>query len=647
MATTFIGRERTAAAVIFSPRGRAGKQNREGIGVTGRRFLSSRGFGRDQAAERNYRCRGPSPATDMMRFPFRLVFALVLAAPLHADLSPPAGGEEISAGGKLGSYADPARGSAKSEGGVWRVDIVQPDESRPYAAQVSMSCPQGALAPGDVVLAIIKARSLRGEAPSVEAKLQLATAPYTAAAGTTGVDLAPEWRELPVLFPVTTAIDAGKTSVNLLCARSAQTIEVASIRVFRYPAGTDTSAFPRIRKTYAGREADAAWRKEALERIEQHRKADLSLEVRGADGKPLVEAEVTLALRRHEFGFGSAVTAAWLTADSEDGRRYREIVDRLFSQVVFENDLKDFGWQSGASGKEGKLKQLDQAMDWLEKRRISLRGHYLMQIAVPPNLADVKDPEAIRRHFLSTAEERLAFAKGRVLEWDVINHPVAWGGADLLSKRTGLEKLDREVYDLAQRATNVPFFINEDQLFRPGRQSDETFEYVRQLKEDGFRVDGVGNQAHVDESFLPTPEQVLAVTDRFATLVPRQVITEFDITTLNDEELAADYTRDLMIATFSHPAYTGFLLWGFWEGRHWKPEAASWNRDWSIRKRGEVFEEWIGRRWSTTVTLTTDKSGMVRWRGFPGYYEVRTKGGAPAAGFEVTKAAPGGKVEIR
>lgn len=582
-----------------------------------------------------------------MRFLFRLVPALLFAAPLHAELSPPAGGEEISAGGKLGAYADPARGSAKSEGGVWRVDIVQPDESRPYAAQVSMSCPQGALVPGEVVLAIIKARSLRGDAPSVDAKLQLAAAPYTAAAGSTGLDISPEWRELPVLFPVTTAIDAGKASVNLLCARSAQAIEVASIRVFRYPAGTDTSAFPRIRKTYAGREPDAAWRKEALQRIEQHRKADLSLEVRGADGKPLADAEVTLTLRRHEFGFGSAVTAAWLTADSEDGRRYREIVDRLFSQVVFENDLKDFGWQSGNNGKEAKLKQLDQAMDWLEERHISLRGHYLMQIAVPPNLAEMKDPEAIRRHFLSTAEERLAFSKGRVREWDVVNHPVAWSGADLLSKRPGLEKLDREVYDLAQRATSVPFFVNEDQLFRPGRQSDETFEYVRQLKKDGFRVDGVGNQAHVDESFLPTPEHVLAVTDRFAALVPRQVITEFDITTLNDEELAADYTRDLMIATFSHPAYTGFLLWGFWEGRHWKPEAASWNLDWSIRKRGEVLEEWIGRRWSTTVTLTTDKSGMVRWRGFPGYYEVRPKGEGAAAGFEVTKAAPGGKVEIR
>lgn len=569
--------------------------------------------------------------------------ALLLLRPVSARLAPPAGGEEITSGGKLGAYSDKAHGTAREADGVWRVDVTTPDDSRPFMAQVSMTCPQAALAPGDLVLAIIKARATRGPTPSVEVKLQLAAAPYTAAANSTGLDLAGEWQELPVLFPVTTAIEKGAASLTLLCARHEQAIEIASIRAFKYPPGTDTSAFPRIRKTYAGREPDAPWRKAALERIERHRKADLSLRVGGAGGKPLADTEVTLTLRRHEFGFGSAVTAEWLTADSGDGKRYREVVDRLFSRIVFENDLKDFGWQEGAEGKDAKLRQLAQAMSWLEQRHISIRGHYLMQGAVPPNLAEVTDPEAIRRHFFTTAEERLAFAKDRVCEWDVINHPVAWGGADLFSKRPGLEKLDREIYSLAQRATSVPFFVNEDQLFRPGRQSDETLGYVRQLIKDGFRVEGVGNQAHVDESYLPSPEHVLAVTDRFATLVPHQVITEFDITTLQDEELAADYTRDLLIACFSHPAYTGFVLWGFWEGRHWKPEAASWNLDWTIRKRGEVLEEWIGRRWKTTVTLTTGKEGEVRWRGFPGWYDITNKAGDKIGTVNVTRQAVAGK----
>jgi hypothetical protein len=126
--------------------------------------------------------------------------------------------------------------------------------------------------------------------------------------------------------------------------------------------------------------------------------------------------------------------------------------------------------------------------------------------------------------------------------------------------------------------------------------------------------------------------------------VPRQEITGFDIVTQDDEELAADYTRDALIACFSHPAYTGFLLWGFWEGSHWKPEAASWNRDWSVRKRGEVLEEWLGHRWTTRLTLTTGKGGIARWRGFPGHYQLES--GEKQQEFAVSRAIPAALVEL-
>ena len=579
-----------------------------------------------------------------MKLPLRLLFGILAIATLSADVAEPPGGSDLGGESALKVHADPGHSTVSQlAGGGWKIDVTRPDEARAFLAQVSLDCPAEGLAPGEVVLALIKGRAPAGNG-SIEAKLQLSSPPYTMAAPTTTLELGTELKDVPVVFRVTTAIAKGQATLALLCAGKLQTVEIDSIRVFHYPAGTDTSGFPRVRRTYVGREADAPWRKVALERIEQHRKADFSIRVRGADGEPLADTKVTLTLRRHEFGFGSAVAAELLTAETEEARRYREIIDRLFSRVVFENDLKDFGWEADAAGKEERKQRLDRALGWLGQRKISVRGHYLMQVAVPPNLADVTDAEAIRRHFLDTAQERIDFAGGRVCEWDVINHPVAWGGADLLTKRPGLEKLDREIYGLAQRSTSLPFFVNEDQIFRPGRQADETFAYLEALKRDGFRVDGLGNQAHFDESFLPSPEQLLAVTDRFAALVPRQEVTEFDIITQDDEELAADYTRDALIACFSHPAYSGFLLWGFWEGSHWKPEAASWNRDWTIRKRGEVLEEWLGRRWTTQVTLTTGKGGTVRWRGFPGHYQI--EGGEKQREFMVSKAIPAAMVEM-
>ena len=576
-----------------------------------------------------------------------LLLCLLGAFPLlAAEPAFPPGGMPLTESSPLNAWAHPSAGTSSTldpEG--QRLAVTKGDEAKPFLAQISSTLAQD-LATGEIVLAFIKARCTSGHPGRIEAKIQRADAPYTPAADPAIFEPGNAWQEFPVTFRITRPLEKGRASLALLGGGKTQTIEIASIRAHKYAVGTDTAKFPRIRRTYAGREPDAPWRKAALERIEKHRKADLSLRILTGDGQPLANAKVTLKLRRHEFGFGSAVTAEHLTADTADGRRYREIVDRYFSRVVFENDLKDFGWEEGADGKADHLKRLDHAMTWLNQRHISIRGHYLMQVATPPNLARVTDPAAIRKHFIDTATERLDFAKDRVCEWDVINHPVAWNGADLLSQRPGLEKLDREIYRLAEKESDLPFYINEDQIFRPGRQSDETFTYIQQLKQEGLRVDGLGNQAHVDDTYLPTPQHVFAVTDRFATLVPHQLISEFDIVTLNDEELAADYTRDILIAAFSHPAYTGFLWWGFWEGRHWKPEAASYNLDWSIRKRGQVLEEWLGKKWTTNITLTTDKEGKVSWRGFPGIYDLEAISKTTATSVSLTKSNPAAEIKI-
>ncbi|MBL9132770.1 MAG: endo-1,4-beta-xylanase [Verrucomicrobiaceae bacterium] len=561
----------------------------------------------------------------------RCFLCLLLSACSLIALDLPPGGTDVRGDAALQATASPAAGKVESLTAGKRITISTADPAKAYSAQFTAPV-TAEIAKKERVLAIIKARVVgAAESGEVLAKLQLRGAPYTSFGPTIGVGIHREWTEQPVVFVTEDIAPADKTAVVLLCGHKEQSIEVESIRVLKYPATTDLALFPKaklIPRTYAGREPDAPWRKAALERIEQHRKKDMTMIVKGDDGQLLADTEVKLSLRRHAFGFGSAVVAKRFSGESEDDRRYREIVDKLFSIVVFENDLKDGNW--GPDFDEGRKAkrnaEIDTAFTWLAERHIPVRGHYLMQVATPFNLHDIKDNEVIRQRTLGSVKERMAFVQDRVIEWDVINHPIAWGGADMLNKRPGLEKLDRDVFTLARSLTKLPFFINEDQVFRPGPQCDDTFTYIEKLNADGFTVAGLGNQAHFHESYLPSPEHLLAVTDRFAKIVPHQAITEYDIVTTEDEELAADYTRDVLIAVFSHPAYTSFLLWGFWEGSHWKPEAASWAKDWSIRPRGEVLEDWIGRKWHTEVTLKTDATGKVSWRGFPGCYEMAVNG---------------------
>ena len=116
---------------------------------------------------------------------------------------------------------------------------------------------------------------------------------------------------------------------------------------------------------------------------------------------------------------------------------------------------------------------------------------------------------------------------------------------------------------------------------------------------------------------------MLANSDRFAKLVPALQITEFDVTTRGDEALAADFTRDLLITTFSHPAYTGFVLWGFWEGAHWKPETALWRKDWSEKPTAKVWRDLVCKQWHTQEQSKSDDQGRTAFRGFFGTYEIK------------------------
>jgi hypothetical protein len=67
-----------------------------------------------------------------------------------------------------------------------------------------------------------------------------------------------------------------------------------------------------------------------------------------------------------------------------------------------------------------------------------------------------------------------------------------------------------------------------------------------------------------------------------------------------------------------------FLYWGFWAGRHWRPEAALFNLNWTIRPQGEmykqlVFDEW----WTPEQTLSSDASGNAVFGScFLGTYDV-------------------------
>jgi hypothetical protein len=213
-------------------------------------------------------------------------------------------------------------------------------------------------------------------------------------------------------------------------------------------------------------------------------------------------------------------------------------------------------------------------------------------------------------------------------EWDVLNEPYA--NHDLMDLFGPAIQVDWFKAAGAAHPTARLFlndYSNHDAALDAGHVA--AFETTaRYLKEQGAPIGGLGLQAHIGGNPSP-PTNVLSVLDRYAALGLPVRITEFDVNT-DDEELQADYTRDFLIAVFSHASVIGFQMWGFWEGAHWIPRAAMYRADWSEKPNARAYKALVLDQWRTRATGTTDAQGQWRGRGFFGDYVVTVEQGGRA-----------------
>ena len=472
---------------------------------------------------------------------------------------------------------------------------------------------------GDAMLAVFWGRTLDSKAETGEGETELVfeldRTPHTKSVEHPG-QFAREWTQ--VMIPFTAAADyaAGEAGILLRLGYGPQTIEIGGVQVLNYGKAVRMQDLPRTRTGYAGSAMDAPWRKAADERIEKHRKADLTVLVVDAAGKPVPGAQVSVQMRRHAFGFGSAVAAKQLLDQSPDSQKYREIIEKNFSRIVFENDLKWPAWNR---------QQVPEAIDWLRSRNIEVRGHCIVWPSwqhTPRDLQALKnDPAALRKRVNDHVTEIVAANKGKLVDWDVINevytnHDVV----DVLGKPAMVEWF--KLAHAADPAVNL--YINDYSILSGGgldtAHQDAYEQVIRYLKEQGAPIHGVGLQSHFGAR-LTSPEKLLQILDRFAAPGLKLQSTEFDIN-ITDEPLQADYTRDFMTTLFSHPAVDGIVMWGFWEGRHWKPNAALWRKDWSIKPNGQAWLDLVTKKWWTDVAATTAADGKCQTRGFLGDYEI-------------------------
>ncbi len=375
--------------------------------------------------------------------------------------------------------------------------------------------------------------------------------------------------------------------------------------------------------------AQADWRAQANRRIERVRKADVTVSVVDGTGEPVPGASVQVEMLRHAFWFGTAVNLG--KTSPEDAAKYREVLLSHFNSVVHENAMKWYHTQP--QGGPPDFSDADRMLAWSEAHGLRTRGHCIFwgkYKYVPAWQKAVEDDARLHELVLARARRITRRYRGRVNEWDLNNEML---DPDFYADRLGPGIIREMAAAALEGNPDAVLYVNDYAILagwkdRPRRYAEQ----VQALLDVGVPIGGIGLQGHFVND-RPDPVKVKAALDLMARFGLPIKITEYDCTDDTDGTALETVYR----LAFAEPQVNGILMWGFWAGRHWKPEAALYARDWTPRPAATMYKKLVLDEWWTRSGGTTDALGTWPFRGFAGTYRVTVTppgGGAPVVGTE-------------
>ena len=313
------------------------------------------------------------------------------------------------------------------------------------------------------------------------------------------------------------------------------------------------------------------WRAEADQRIEWLRKQDVDIRVLSPPGIEPSDVQVLVQMTRHHFPFGSAIVADRISGSGPTDQRYQEVFYDNFEWAVFENAMK---WQIMERNQyDIRFERVDNALIELLARDIPVRGHCLYWNVDERNADWLKEmsEEQMDIEMQRRMDYMLDHYREDIVHWDVNNEQLHGRFFEEGSGRYDvLAAMFREAHRLAPETM---MFLNDFNVVNNGNSAIALLNTVTELQQRGAVVDGLGVQSHftgvVDIDIVAKRLDVLAEMG-----IPIYS-TELDITLL-DRNLRADNYENVLRLFYSYPAVHGIILWGFWEGTHWRPDAALW-----------------------------------------------------------------------
>lgn len=502
--------------------------------------------------------------------------------------------------------------------------------------------PSVPLAQGDIILWVFNIRSLNGDGRvSVIAERTSDFAKEVSS----NLDVGPEWTQYFVAFRVGFGPHApAGFQMGFHLAGQAQTIEIGGLTALKYENRTTITGLPNAfdPANYEGNEADAPWRASAAERIDQLRKANVTVRTVTTSGSPVNNVPVDIKMQEHEFAFGTAIKACRLANNSCANAIFQNRLTNLdgaghgFNWVVFENDLKWPAWEEEwlATNEE-----VIRGISWLRERNLKIRGHVILWPGNENLPEDVRNNRSDTSYVLNRIREHintmatLPGLGGQIEEWDLINETVTNTSLEEAFRGQGNYLTGRELFAQVFREAkaampDVKLYYNDFVTLTLNNRAGSTaydakMRNVREILASGATIDGIGFQGHIGASPNGIPGVLNTLDDFYDNFGLEARITEFDLPASVPEEVSSKYLGDFLTATFSHPSMSGFLFWNFWDTDTWmNPGANLYNANWTPTASHAVFVDKLFNEWWTNETITTDAQGDAAVRAFKGQYLI-------------------------
>ncbi len=468
--------------------------------------------------------------------------------------------------------------------------------------------------PLDKYIISFRMRTVSGGNPEtgngkVQVQIQLPVKPWTKALFQE-IEIGKDWTI--VYMPFSGVENA--TSIAIRPGFYQQVVELGGIEIINFGPDFDIDTLPRTTNKYPELEEGASWRDEALERIEKERKGDFTVVVKDKEGNAVPGAEVELDMFEHQFRFGVATGP-----NIYNDETYAKNLAKNFNTIGLEHHFK---WAPYETDPTIARKAVAKAYDIGIKYT---RGHPLIwERGVGSDGKTWLTPEYMfSEEVLSSREKILEKCQAhfdkilndfdkKITEWDVVNEIVE---NDLI--RGDDDTLFVDWFKMAREILGE----DADLYWNDYYTGEKLFEFMDMFEKLGVDYDGMGIQSHFSNAAMMPTEQ-LKFYDRIASYNKKLKVTEYTCV-IADQKLQANFTRDHMIAAFSHPDMDGYVMWAFWDGSALEEITPLYDINWNLKPCGQIYQDLVYNKWWTKdAKATTDDSGSAKIRGFYGDYDV-------------------------